>query len=115
MPIYEYRCTSCGHRTDIVHGINDPGPAYCPACGAEATMRKQFAPPAIHYKGSGWAKKDRGGAGGARTQGTSAGKSPNAEPGAAAASTSTSPGDGDGAKPEKASNSAAGTSAGSGE
>jgi putative FmdB family regulatory protein len=61
MPIYEYVCTSCDHRTDILQGINDPGPNFCPSCGMEGTMRKQFAPPAIHYKGSGWAKKDRGG------------------------------------------------------
>ena len=60
MPIYEYVCTACDHRADILHGLNDPGPNFCPSCGAEGTMRKQFAPPAIHYKGSGWAKKDRG-------------------------------------------------------
>lgn len=60
MPIYEYICTSCDHRADILHGINDPGPNFCPSCGGEGTMRKQFAPPTIHYKGSGWAKKDRG-------------------------------------------------------
>jgi len=60
MPIYEYVCTACDHRADILHGINDPGPNFCPSCGREGTMRKQFAPPAIHYKGSGWAKKDRG-------------------------------------------------------
>ncbi|MGE5198376.1 MAG: FmdB family zinc ribbon protein [Rhodospirillaceae bacterium] len=61
MPIYDYICTSCDHRADILHGINDPGPNFCPSCGAEGTMRKQFAAPAIHFKGSGWAKKDRGG------------------------------------------------------
>ena len=60
MPIYEYACTACDHRTDILHGINDPGPHFCPSCGKEGTMRKLFAPPTIHYKGSGWAKKDRG-------------------------------------------------------
>jgi putative FmdB family regulatory protein len=62
MPIYEYVCTACDHRTDILLGLNDPGPKFCPSCGAEDTMRKQFAPPTIHYKGSGWAKKDRGSA-----------------------------------------------------
>jgi putative FmdB family regulatory protein len=60
MPIYDYICTACDHRADILHGINDPGPNFCPSCGAEGTMRKQFAAPAIHFKGSGWAKKDRG-------------------------------------------------------
>jgi putative FmdB family regulatory protein len=63
MPIYDYLCTACDHRADILHGINDPGPNFCPSCGAEGTMRKQFAAPAIHFKGSGWAKKDRASSG----------------------------------------------------
>ena len=59
MPVYEYACSACGHRTDIIHGINEPGPRFCPECGAEDTMRKAFVVPAIVFKGSGWAKKDR--------------------------------------------------------
>lgn len=70
MPIYEYVCTACDHRTDILHGINDPGPVFCPSCGGEGTMRKLFAPPTIHYKGSGWAKKDRGGSGAGSSRST---------------------------------------------
>src|SRR3954466_9304264 len=66
MPIYEYACTACDHRTDILHGLNDPGPQFCPSCGREGTMRKLFAPPTIHFKGSGWAKKDRGSASASR-------------------------------------------------
>jgi putative FmdB family regulatory protein len=62
MPVYDYLCTACDHRADILHGINDPGPNFCPSCGAEGTMRKQFAAPAVHFKGTGWAKKDRGAA-----------------------------------------------------
>ena len=49
MPIYEYACTVCKHKTDILHGINEVGPHFCPECGAEGTMRKGFAPPAIGY------------------------------------------------------------------
>src|SRR5207253_511230 len=60
-------CTACDHRTDILHGLNDPGPQFCPSCGKEGTMRKLFAPPTIHFKGSGWAKKDRGGSAGSRS------------------------------------------------
>jgi putative FmdB family regulatory protein len=63
MPVYDYLCSACDHRADILHGINDPGPRFCPSCGAEGAMRKQFAAPAIHFKGTGWAKKDRGGSG----------------------------------------------------
>lgn len=59
MPIYEYVCSACSHRTDILHGVHDAGPTFCPACGAVGTMRKAFAPPTIHFKGSGWAKKER--------------------------------------------------------
>ena len=59
MPIYEYVCSACGHRADILHGLHDAGPHFCPDCGAEGSMRKAFAPPAIHFKGSGWAKRDR--------------------------------------------------------
>ncbi|MEO5918294.1 MAG: zinc ribbon domain-containing protein [Candidatus Limnocylindrales bacterium] len=59
MPIYDYSCTSCRHLVEVIHGIHDPGPRFCPACGAEGGMRKGFSTPAVHFKGSGWAKKDR--------------------------------------------------------
>ena len=53
MPVYDYLCSACDHRADILHGINDPGPRFCPSCGAEATMRKQFAAPADPLQGDG--------------------------------------------------------------
>ena len=59
MPIYEYVCSACGQRTEILHGIHDSAPAFCPDCGAEGTLRKGIAAPAVVFKGSGWAKKDR--------------------------------------------------------
>jgi putative FmdB family regulatory protein len=61
MPTYDYICSSCGRTTEIVHSINGGPPAACPACGAVGTLRKAFNPPTIHFKGSGWAKKDRSG------------------------------------------------------
>lgn len=62
MPIYDYQCDGCGHRVEVFHGVNEGGPATCDACGSHGTMRKRFAPPSIVFKGSGWAKKDRGSA-----------------------------------------------------
>ncbi|MFN8621584.1 MAG: FmdB family zinc ribbon protein [Chloroflexota bacterium] len=56
MPIYEYVCSSCGRRIDVMHGINGQGPSTCEACGG--AMKKALSTPAIHFKGSGWAKKD---------------------------------------------------------
>jgi len=59
VPIYDYLCSNCRERTEVIHAMSDPGPRFCPACGAEGTLRKAFAPPAVHFRGSGWAKKDR--------------------------------------------------------
>ena len=59
MPTYDYGCSACGHVVEVIHGINEAGPRFCPYCGKEGTMRKAFATPAVHFKGSGWAKKDR--------------------------------------------------------
>ena len=59
MPTYDYVCSNCGRTSEIVHSINGSPPVACPACGAVGTLRKAFNPPTIHFKGSGWAKKDR--------------------------------------------------------
>jgi putative FmdB family regulatory protein len=59
VPIYDYLCSNCGERTEVIHGITAPGPRFCPACGAEDTLRKAFVAPTVHFRGSGWAKKDR--------------------------------------------------------
>lgn len=72
MPIYDYICSNCRHRTEVIHGINEPGPRFCPACGAEGTLTKAFTTPAVHFKGSGWAKKDRSSASAARTKAAAA-------------------------------------------
>jgi putative FmdB family regulatory protein len=61
MPTYDYICSTCGKTTEIVHSISGSAPASCPACGAVGTLSKAFNPPTIHFKGSGWAKKDRSG------------------------------------------------------
>jgi putative FmdB family regulatory protein len=59
VPIYDYACGACGRVTEVIHGIHDGGPRFCPACGAEGSMRKTLSTPAIVFKGSGWAKVDR--------------------------------------------------------
>jgi putative FmdB family regulatory protein len=59
VPIYDYLCGACGHRLEVIHGVHEDGPRFCPACGAEGRMQKAISAPAIVYKGGGWAKKDR--------------------------------------------------------
>jgi putative FmdB family regulatory protein len=57
MPIYDYVCGACRHRFEVLHGINEAGPSQCPLC--EGPVSRAFAPPTIHFKGSGWARMDR--------------------------------------------------------
>ena len=61
MPIYAYKCESCGHRQDVLQKISDPLLTDCPACGA-STYVKQVTAAGFQLKGSGWYVTDfRGG------------------------------------------------------
>jgi putative FmdB family regulatory protein len=53
MPIYAYRCESCGHAKDVLQKMSDPVLTVCPACGADA-FRKQLTAAGFQLKGSGW-------------------------------------------------------------
>lgn len=94
MPIYAYRCESCGHAKDVLQKVSDPLLTVCPACNAE-TFKKQLTAAGFQLKGSGWYVTDfRGGN--------------NAGNGAAAATAKTEP-----AKTEGSSTADTGTSASS--
>ena len=58
MPLYDYDCAACGRRFEVVHGVHVGGPTVCPICG-KGPIRKAISAAAVHYKGSGWAKKER--------------------------------------------------------
>jgi putative FmdB family regulatory protein len=58
MPLYDYDCAACGRRFEVVHGVHAEGPTSCPICGS-GPIRKAISAPAVHFKGSGWAKKER--------------------------------------------------------
>jgi putative FmdB family regulatory protein len=53
MPIYAYKCGSCGHAKDVLQKISDTPLTTCPACGAEA-FSKQLTAAGFQLKGSGW-------------------------------------------------------------
>jgi putative FmdB family regulatory protein len=53
MPIYAYKCGSCGHAKDVLQKISDPALSVCPACGAEQ-FAKQITAAGFQLKGSGW-------------------------------------------------------------
>jgi putative FmdB family regulatory protein len=58
VPLYDYDCAACGRRVEVVHGVHAPGPTHCPNCGG-GPLRKAISAPAVHFKGTGWAKKER--------------------------------------------------------
>ena len=61
MPIYAYRCESCGHAKDVLQKISEPLLTLCPVCGAEQ-FKKQVTSAGFQLKGSGWYVTDfRGG------------------------------------------------------
>jgi len=65
MPIYAYRCESCGFGKDVLQKMSDAQLTQCPECGKD-TFRKQVTAAGFQLKGSGWYVTDfRGGNGGA--------------------------------------------------
>ena len=57
MPIYEYRCSSCGHEKEVLQKMSDAPLTVCPACGKD-TLRKQISAAGFQLKGSGWYATD---------------------------------------------------------
>ena len=92
MPIYAYKCGSCGHAKDVLQKISDPAPTVCPACGA-AAFSKQVTAAGFQLKGSGWYATDfKGGSNGtgAAKNGSEAGGDP-AKPAEPASKTADTP------------------------
>ena len=57
MPIYSYKCDSCGHAVDALQKLSDAPLTDCPACG-KAALHKQVTAAGFQLKGSGWYATD---------------------------------------------------------
>lgn len=57
MPIYEYRCASCGFQNEYLQKVSDPLLTVCPECGKE-TFKKLLTAAGFQLKGSGWYATD---------------------------------------------------------
>lgn len=61
MPIYEYRCPSCGQQKEHLQKMSDSPLTNCPSCGAEG-YTKLLSAAGFQLKGTGWYQTDfRGG------------------------------------------------------
>jgi putative FmdB family regulatory protein len=66
MPIYAYRCESCGFEKDVLQKMSDAQLTQCPQCEKDA-FRKQVTAAGFQLKGSGWYVTDfRGGSNGSK-------------------------------------------------
>jgi len=62
MPIYEYRCSSCGFQKEHLLKVTDAVLTDCPKCG-KSSYRKMLTAAGFQLKGSGWYATDFKGSG----------------------------------------------------
>lgn len=77
MPIYEYRCTSCGHQQEFLQKVNAVPLSVCTECG-KPTFSKLVTAAGFQLKGSGWYATDFKGSG--KAPGKPAGAKADAKP-----------------------------------
>lgn len=52
MPIYEYQCTKCNEKFEVMQKITDAPLSECSSCGGE--LKKLITNTSFVLKGSGW-------------------------------------------------------------
>jgi len=58
MPLYEYRCSTCGETVERIEHVPGRPSIPCPQCGG--TARSQLGVPLLRFKGTGWYVTDYG-------------------------------------------------------
>ena len=53
MPIYAYRCETCGFTKDVLQKVSDAPLTECPSC-QKSTFKKQLTAAGFQLKGTGW-------------------------------------------------------------
>jgi putative FmdB family regulatory protein len=102
VPTYQYACTDCGDRSEVVQRFTDDPLTVCSACGGK--LRKIFSPVGIVFKGSGFYRTD------SRNGSSTVGAGKESGNGASGSGSDGSPGSSDSAK-----NGSSGSSGSSGE
>jgi len=57
MPLYEYKCHSCGQTSEFLQKVDAPAPATCPECHSHE-MVKVVSSGYFQLKGGGWYETD---------------------------------------------------------
>ncbi len=57
MPLYAYRCTTCGNKFEKIQNFSAEPETICPKCG-NATLIRPLTAPRLNFKGAGWYMND---------------------------------------------------------
>jgi putative FmdB family regulatory protein len=57
MPIYDFQCTSCGHKGELMRKMSESNTTVCPHCQADA-FTKMLSAPSFQLNGTGWYATD---------------------------------------------------------
>lgn len=57
MPIYEYRCSLCGHELEALQKLSEPALVTCPSCKQDS-LTKLISAAGFQLKGTGWYATD---------------------------------------------------------
>jgi putative FmdB family regulatory protein len=88
MPIYAYRCETCGFTKDVLQKVSDAPLTECPSCG-KSSFKKQLTAAGFQLKGTGWYVTDfrnKGSASATAPSSTASEKSGNSDAGSTASS-----------------------------
>lgn len=88
MPIYEYRCSACGHQQEVLQRISAAPLTDCPKC-SKPSMQKMVTAAGFQLKGSGWYATDFKSKGGAKAAESGATDAPKKDDSTAAAACGT--------------------------
>lgn len=57
MPIYDYKCSNCGHQFELIQKFSDQPAEICPQC-SKKSVQKLVSAPSFRLKGGGWYETD---------------------------------------------------------
>ena len=86
MPVYAYKCKSCGHQLEVRQSFSDAPLSECPQCGGE--LRKQFNSVGVVFKGGGFYRNDSRSTSASSDSATSSSSSSDSSTGTTASTTS---------------------------
>ena len=73
MPLYEYQCSKCGEKIEVLQKFSDAPLTRHKGC--RGSLHKLVSAAGLHFKGSGWYVNDYASKSGGKSEGASEGKS----------------------------------------